>query len=611
MSLNTILFVSHKKTQCGIYEFGKNIFNVLEKSHLYNFIKVECSTLNDLTAAIAEYSPAAIIYNYHPSVLPWIATKIAPRLFKNNITSINIPQIGIIHEITQHTADNATAYKRKFLLGRSSRLSNSLFDFYITPDPTLLLRNPYVLKTGRLIPAYQNNFTVPKVPMIGSFGFGTPKKGFDQIVNLIQQEFDEAIIKLNIPFADFGDKDGANAKLIAEQCKNLIKKQDIELHVTHEFYDSNEVLNFLAQNTVNVFLYQDTGNRGLSSTIDNALAVQRPVAVSDSIMFRHLFDTKPSVCISKNSLRSIIDNGFAPLQKYYNEWNAENLLWEYERILNAILIRSKNKIKLNHKYFQALQFSLKKAFSLPDKTFSWLRNTDKANEDDMQIVKSLYEPVTIPPTESLNRILDNSARKTYKAAIDKLLELAPKTMAKKIVEANVQQAFVFDTVYRHLKNYDNPKILCVGSYEDTAAISLKKLDYEIEEIDPVLNYYLQEYFTKPSIQKNSYDIIFSTLVIEHDPDDESFIKCISELLAPGGIAVLTCDYNDQWKPGKPKPDVDVRLYTQHDFKDRLLPLMSNCYLIDKPQWDCLQPDFNYLGKYQYTFASMVVKKNKL
>ena len=57
-----------------------------------------------------------------------------------------------------------------------------------------------------------------------------------------------------------------------------------------------------------------------------------------------------------------------------------------------------------------------------------------------------------------------------------------------------------------------------------------------------------------------------------------------------------------------KPDVDARLYTQKDLRNRLLPLMRDCELVDTPQWDCPHPDFNYLGKYQYTFATFVVRK---
>lgn len=221
-----------------------------------------------------------------------------------------------------------------------------------------------------------------------------------------------------------------------------------------------------------------------------------------------------------------------------------------------------------------------------------------------------YRPIQIPAGISLNRILDNKARELYKPAIDKLMELVPEAMSRKITEANVQQAFVFDIVYRYLPQYQNPKVLCVGSFEDTASMSLIKMGCKIKEIDPVLNYSLQDYFALPTTTKNSYDIIFATSTIEHVPDDESFIRCIAELLAPEGVAIITCDYKEGWKSGEPKPDCDERFYTQRDLKDRLLPLMSGCFLVDEPQWDCPNPDFILAGRYQYTFATFVVRKEK-
>jgi 2-polyprenyl-3-methyl-5-hydroxy-6-metoxy-1,4-benzoquinol methylase len=247
-------------------------------------------------------------------------------------------------------------------------------------------------------------------------------------------------------------------------------------------------------------------------------------------------------------------------------------------------------------------------FSLPDKSFTWLRNTDSVSEDNQQIDYSIeYTPIHHNSIK-FNRILDNSARELYKNTITKLCEIVPKTMAKKIPEANIQQAFIFDTVYRLLPNFKNPKILCVGCYEDTASMSLKRLGVRVEEIDPMINYFLQEYTTKPTAIKSSYDIIFSTSVIEHDPDDESFIKCAYDLLAPGGVLIFTCDFNDAWKPGKLKPDVDARLYTQFDLRERLIRLMPECTFVDEPNWDCKNPDFVFMNKYVYTFASFVVRK---
>lgn len=608
-----ILFVSHAKAHCGVYEFGKSISDVLQHSKKYDFIRVECSSLQELKTAINENNPEAIIYNYYPSVLPWITTEIKYNWWVNNITSFRIPQIGIIHEVTQQVADRAVNYKSKILLNSITHLSSSLFDFYIAPDPTLLLRNPFVYKTGRLIPKYKNNFPLPSKPVIGSFGFATPRKGFEKIVQLVQQEFDEAIIRFNIPSADFTDeKGGDKSRELGEKCMSLISKPGIKFVLTHDFMDTTGMLDFLAKNTVNVFLYEHdaASGRGISSAVDNAMAVGRPIAISEAVMFRHLFDTSPSICVSQCDLKTIIKNGFAPLQKHYNEWNAENLVWEYERIMDSIFAKMSEPSKTNVNLCRTIRSKFGKILTIPNNSFTWLRNSERRTMEDGLIVdqSARYSPIQIPGNPSLNCILDDNARIMYAPAIKILFELVPKTMAKKIPEANVQQAFVFDTVYRFLSNYVNPKILCVGSYEDTASMSLIKMGYQIEEVDPTLNYSLQEYFTKPTTIRNSYNIVFATSVIEHVPDDESFMKCISDLLAPDGIAVITCDYLDGWKLNEPKPDCNTRFYTQHDLRDRLLSSMTDCYLIDKPRWDCLNPDFNYRGKYRYTFATFVVKK---
>jgi SAM-dependent methyltransferase len=605
---NNILFISHKKKKCGVYEFGKNISDSLQKSQKYNFIYQECASLKELDVVIKQYCPIAIIYNYYPSTMPWVTTKILPRMYRNNLTSITIPQIGIVHEITQTFADRAINYKNKFTFLRPPY--NSIFDFYIAADPTLLLKNPLVYKTGRLIKYYENKQTLPTIPTIGSFGFATPNKGFEDIIPLVQKEFDEAIIRINIPLADFGDAAGIAARQIENNCRELITKPNIKLEITHEFFENEKVFDFLAANSINIFLYKDTGARGISSVTDYALAVKRPIAVSKNSMFRHVLNFKPSVCVEDNPLKTIIENGVSPLNQTRENWSEENLIWEYERIMDSILKIKSQKPTAKTSLKTKIKFKIKKTLSLPNIEHTWLINSEKVDEDDLKnISHTPYEPVILPKNFSFNRILNDKARKIYQPAIIKLWELMPKTMAKKIPAANVQQAFVFDTVLRNIPNYSKPKILCVGSYEDTASMSLKKMGIDLEEVDPMLNYTLEEYATKPTTIPKSYDIIFSTSVIEHDPDDKAFMQALDKLLAPGGIIIMTCDYQENWTPEKPKPNVDARLYTQYDLRNRLLSYLENCRLIDTPNWNCPNPDFNFLGKYQYAFASFVAKKH--
>lgn len=347
-----ILFVTHKQKVCGVHEFGIGVAEALKKSAKYAVTYAECSNPEELLAFVAKEAPQAIIYNYYPSTLPWLK--------KELLRKLNIPSLGIMHEVTQSAADSA---------------DTSLFDYHIAPDPTLVTSNPIVFKTGRLIPKYTNRFSPPSVLTIGSFGFASAGKGFERLIIAAQQEFDEAIIKLHIPPGDFMD---ADVKEVAKQCQRLIIKPGIKLVATHEFLERPQLFDFLAQNTLNAFFYERLDGRGISSTIEMALAVRRPIAVSRSTMFRHVISTYPSpddppISIEGNgrlsliqeftlrfkrrkylrlqankfpaewllkpslTLKQIIDNGIAPLERFYNQWTEPNLILDYERILDRVL----------------------------------------------------------------------------------------------------------------------------------------------------------------------------------------------------------------------------------------------------------------------------------
>lgn len=771
-----ILIISHKEKQCGVHEYGINIAKALKKSAKYSFVYAECSSYEEFCDRVKEVRPSAIIYNYYSSTLPWVNKKI--------LQSINVPHIGIIHEVTQGVADTA---------------NNGLFQYHIGPDPTLQLKNPIVFKSGRIVLSYTNNHKLPEIPTIGSFGFGLEGKGFEKVITTVQGEYDEAIIRLHIPFATFGDADGRQAMAIAQRCQQLIVKPGIKLSLSHDFLSQEQLLDFLAQNTLNVFFYDRHEHRGISSVIDHALAVKRPIAVTKSNMFRHILSAQPSICIEDSSLREIINNGIAPLVPFYNESSEANFIVDYEQILDRVLGKEQSqtptlslfKTPIGNYYLPAdveqdiivnemkagrvfepeivevakqyitdgstvldvganfgqmallfSQFVGEKgrilAFEADHFTFSVLEKNIAANSrtNIMPISKAVYDksgevmfypvpdfkrfssygsygldpnaregrkvetiaidslniqsPISfmkvdvqgsdlfvlrgavetirrhqmpiifeyeeqfqeefktswndylklielidykiervinnmnylIVPNKkksltvgilnvtSFNRILDDAARKQYESVINQLFVLVPEMMARKIPEANIQQAFILDTVQKFASQLVKPKILCVGSYEDSAAGALKQLGYGMEEIDPAINCDLNAYFHKPSTIKGSYDIIFSTSVLEHVQNDELFMTQIAELLAPGGTAILTCDYNDQYKPGDRIPSVDFRLYTQKDFRQRILPLLKNCVFPDVPQWDCPNPDFLYEGC-RYTFATFVFQKNKL
>ncbi|MCK5610525.1 class I SAM-dependent methyltransferase, partial [Candidatus Pacearchaeota archaeon] len=288
---NRILLVSHKEKQCGIHQYAVNLAEALIKSTIYSFDYIECSNQEELHQEIINTRPLAIIYNYYPLTMPWLTSSITHRY--------NIPQLGIMHEVTQEEADKAT---------------QEMFNYHLCPDPTLIENNPIVFKTKRLIPPYINTQNIPDIVTIGSFGFGFYDKGFERIVEFVQQEFDRAKILFYIPFNEIADKEGhLHALATAERCTHLVTKPGIELIINHRFTDKQQLLDFLAGNTLNAFFYDTEKHRGVSSTIEHALAVQRPMAITKCGMFRHVHSATPSICIEDSSLKQIIDNGIVPL----------------------------------------------------------------------------------------------------------------------------------------------------------------------------------------------------------------------------------------------------------------------------------------------------------
>ncbi len=587
-----VLFINHIEKQCGVHQFGENVFAAITLSEKFQFIYSECSEYSHLLAAVQLHNPAAIIYNYYASTLPWLNPGITRRM--------KFPQLGIMHEVTQERVNHA---------------DKVLFDFHIAPDPTVLLTNPIVFKTGRLIPSHKTLIPPPPELTIGSFGFGTKGKGYPHIIEAVQKEFDKAIIRLNIPFATFGDAEGSGAKAYAEKCRELITKPGISLQITHDFLSQEEVLNFLDGNTLNTFFYEGNKNRGISSVIDLALAVDRPLAITKSNMFRHISHTEPSICIEDNSLQHIIQQGISPLEQYRKEWTTKNLCWDYERIISAGIqhYESSPLFSSNIKYLlqktparRLLKYLSRSGYRSVNRDKLMLAPEAVSILTGKRSILKKGLPLLFNETV-FNRILDNRARKEYNRVIDLLFQLCPNEMSRKIAEANIQQAFVFETVRNFAEKFQNPEILSIGCYEDTAFLSLQKLGIAVDGIDPLLNYDLQTFLTKPGISENKFDIIFSTSVIEHVEDDVSFVADMARLLKPGGFVILTCDYKEDYKSGDKIPNVDFRFYTKQDLRHRLPSKMPGCYIFGTSDWDCAEPDFWFEGL-NYTFATLVLQK---
>ena len=74
-------------------------------------------------------------------------------------------------------------------------------------------------------------YTDTDIPIFGSFGFGFENKGFDKIIKLVNEQYDNAIIKLVIPIAHF-DPDPDRIHRMRELCFRSNIKPGIILMVS-------------------------------------------------------------------------------------------------------------------------------------------------------------------------------------------------------------------------------------------------------------------------------------------------------------------------------------------------------------------------------------------
>jgi hypothetical protein len=297
-----ILILNHQTQNCGVYQYGRRFADIARKSKVHHVEYREIATVEDYKYCLY-LKPEAIIFNWYPITMGWLTTQPLDSKTKNYF---------LFHD--GHIRQDYY----KYIFCGSTEKEDSI---RIPDDKKILLPRPLLEYDG----SYKKN----QVPTIGSFGFGFWHKGFPDIVKKANKEFDKAVIRLHIPNAHYGDAQGVTAREVIAKCKSVNKKSSISLEITTEMKSDKQLLEFLAGNDINVFMYNAV-NEGLSSVIDYALSVKRPLAITDNMMFRHV--RKSEILTDKNTFQSIIDRGTSPLSDFYNKWSQDNFISEFDNI---------------------------------------------------------------------------------------------------------------------------------------------------------------------------------------------------------------------------------------------------------------------------------------
>ncbi len=313
--MTNILFVNSVEKQCGCYSYGGRTWDIIRKSKKYNLVYCEPVDHADYASLCNQFDPAGVIFNYHPSTMPWVP------------------------DPSYHPRQ--TSY---FIHHEGAKPGHIHPDYWLQADSTFK-DNANEFSIPRPIPyfGWDSDKDMRKVlvrgmhkkPIITTFGFAFGSKNMGSIVKMVNDQFDEATIRIHIPRAFYGDRNGEATAGVVPGCKNEMYKSGIELEFTDNFLSDEKLVDYLKQSDLNIFLYEESKGRGLSSVIDYALSADVPLAINDSEMFRHI--QKPEINVANKTLQEIIDQGTAPLQEFRELWSNENFLKKYEYILDTTL----------------------------------------------------------------------------------------------------------------------------------------------------------------------------------------------------------------------------------------------------------------------------------
>lgn len=515
----TVLFVNSSEPNCGVFQFGRNLWRILEKADgKIEFLYMEGTSEAHLIQMIETWEPEIVFFNFYPACFPWLTLDTL-----NAVRARGAKLVTIFHE---------------------TRVTG--FDAFIYPDPTFAGNYRQLnqwFPMGRPLPKARGEadlLTFPPIPVISTSGFGFAWKGHERLTRMVVEQFARATLRLHLPFAKYGDADGTQARATAQRCREIVAGTEIELQVDHDFMEPEAFVDWLAESDLNAYLYDEADpSRGIASTTDHALAARRPLALTRTRMFRHLHHIE-GIFVEERTLPEILAAGTASLQPAYEAFSEQNVLKEVENVLSAVS---------------------------REKFCRLLRDTDRVR----------MEPV-----------------------IKEMRERLPEMMARKIPEANVQQAWTVALVRRT----GAEKVLCVGSFEDTGYHFLLQEGLDIDGIDPQMGCSLREFRYNGGGQ---YPCVFATSVIEHVKDDDQFIRDLCDCLTTDGVCILTADFREGWRKGFPAPATDERLYTPADIA-RIGKILreKNCYFVDAPDTTGA-PDFHYQG-HEYSFIGLVFKK---
>jgi hypothetical protein len=299
-----VLFLNPAPERCGVHQYGMRLFRIIELSKIMQVTLVNVPMAAPIDASVLDPFDV-VIYNRHPGINNALMRAPYPTKAK---------QVAIFHEGTDNipfdlwlfSDSSAPGYGRLVTIGRPLP--------YWQPLPRQFKKDhPVTIGLSGLVGAWATT-----------------------MVQTVASQLPEAKIRLHLAASDHCDAGGEMAREIGRQCQAICGSQIVEIN--HDFMTEKTLLGWLERNDMNCYIRTNVGSHtGISSALDMAMAVQRPIAINNNPMFRHLARVSPEICIENLSLGEILALGLKPLAVHYRRNDRHVVREEVERALQSLL----------------------------------------------------------------------------------------------------------------------------------------------------------------------------------------------------------------------------------------------------------------------------------
>lgn len=304
------VFYNSVENMCSIHKTGLMCYDILKRSRHFDLEYREDQTVVD--------GCDFVIFNHHYIRNNWMD--------EGRVRAFRCLSFCIVSEVGLYSDDPAP-------------LTPKIFDHYLVLDPTMMGTGVFH-PLPRPLPFYDGIAAKPGPDgvVIGSFGLATYGKNWRAIFEAVKKDFDKdgCTLRINLAPSKCIPRDVYDRVVCEVWSASFVldRKSKIRFEFTeHEFSDKG-LVEWCAQNSINVFLYDRDHDTGLAAVADIAVAVGRPILVSSHATFRHLhryIDVFPRIGIKEAMVRN-----HAGVLQMREDWSPDHFLHRFEKILLQI-----------------------------------------------------------------------------------------------------------------------------------------------------------------------------------------------------------------------------------------------------------------------------------